>query len=96
MFNLSSSIIFRIFLIFASANLISCSKKVAVESLVESEVINIQDFGAIPNDKKDDSEAIQAAINEAIQSKKSSWVYCPPGVYDLDKGVVIANQKKKW
>lgn len=52
--------------------------------------INIVDYGAIPNDNIDDSDAIQKAIDFAIKSNKSSWVFCPPGIYTLSKGLVIA------
>lgn len=71
----------------------NCNKK-ATSVFIACDAINIQDFGAVPNDGKDDSKAIQAAIDFAIHEGKSSLVYCPAGVYDLDKGVVIANQKK--
>jgi len=53
-------------------------------------MVNVLEFGAKPNDNQDDSEAIQKAIDFAIKSNKSSRVFCPPGVYILDKGLVIA------
>jgi hypothetical protein len=53
-------------------------------------VLNVMDFGAIPNDNKDDSEAIQKAINVAITNTKASKVIIPSGIFDLDKGIVIA------
>ncbi|GEM_PF-6924587 len=56
-------------------------------------VVDITQFGAIPNDSKDDSEAIQRAIDHAIHSKESSVVYCPAGVYKLSSGVIIKNQQ---
>ena len=70
--------------------------KTGGNSILASEdiAINVLDFGALPGDKIDDSEAIQAAIDFAIKSRKSSWVYCPPGIYHLSKGLVIANQQK--
>lgn len=56
-------------------------------------MVNILEFGAKPNDNQDDSEAIQKAIDFAIKSNKSSGVFCPPGVYILDKGLVIARSQ---
>ncbi len=53
-------------------------------------VFNVVDFGAKPNDGKDDAPAIQRAIDSAVYSGKTSKVYIPAGVYDLDKGVVAA------
>ncbi|MCB0746280.1 MAG: hypothetical protein KDC90_02350 [Ignavibacteriae bacterium] len=53
-------------------------------------IVNIVEFGAIPNDSQDNSDAIQMAIDFAIKSKKSSRVFCPPGVYILNKGLIIS------
>ena len=64
-------------------------------------VVNALDFGAIPNDSKDDTESIQNAINHAITNSKKgepSIVYLPPGVYDISQSIVIAqktSQKNK-
>lgn len=63
----------------------------SVSVFIEPDSINVKDFGAIPNDGKDDSDAIQAAIDYAIKSKKSSIVYFPPGIYDLNQGIVVIN-----
>jgi Pectate lyase superfamily protein len=57
------------------------------------DIINIDEYGAIPNDNLDDSDAIQNAIDFAMLSNKSSHVYCPPGIYNIDEGLVIAKQK---
>jgi hypothetical protein len=56
-------------------------------------MVNVLEFGAKPNDNQDDSEAIQKAIDFAIKSNKSSRVFCPPGVYILDRGLVIARSQ---
>lgn len=72
---------------------ISCgSGTFRVISETDSNKVLITDFGAVPNDGKDDSDAIQRAIDFAIQSDESSVIYCPPGIYDLSKGVVLARQ----
>lgn len=63
---------------------------VSNNSLNNQFIVNIVEFGAIPNDSHDDSEAIQKTIDFAINSKKSSRVFCPPGVYVLNKGLVIS------
>ncbi|MBO6517689.1 MAG: hypothetical protein JJ975_14175 [Bacteroidia bacterium] len=57
------------------------------------DIVSIADFGAIPNDNKDDSKAIQSAIDFVIHNKKSSHLYCPPGVYNLEEGLVVGNQQ---
>ena len=44
---------------------------------------SVADFGAIPDDGKDDVAAIQATIN-AVEMKGGGIVYFPPGVYDLN------------
>lgn len=62
--------------------------------LISGEYVDIRNFGAIPSDGKDDSKAIQAAIDFAMMPANPSIVYCPPGIYRLDKGVLIANQLK--
>lgn len=96
MFNFIRSVLILIIVV----GLSSCSsrkKKSTPAIQVEQKplnVVSVLDFGAIPNDGKDDSQAIQNAINEAIISDKSSMVYCPPGTYDLYKGVVVAHQIK--
>lgn len=70
-----------------------CNKKITLE-FISNDIINIQDFGAIPNDGKDDSSAIQNAVDYAIKNNKSSLVYCPPGVYDLNKGIFVAHLRE--
>ena len=76
---------------------LNCTKKIFSEESgllnKEFDYISIIDFGAIPNDNLDDSDAIQNSINYAIQNTSSSHIYCPPGVYDLEKGLIIANHK---
>ncbi len=76
---------------------ISCNNKNLLKDkkadLLTNNYIDISSYGAIPNDGKDDSDAIQSAIDFAINKGTTSHVYCPPGIYDLNKGIVIANQK---
>lgn len=64
-----------------------------VDLIAQNNSISILDYGAIPNDNIDDSDAIQAAIEAAIANPNISKVYCPPGVYDLDKGVFISRKQ---
>lgn len=49
-------------------------------------------FGAIPNDGKDDSKAIQDAIDHAILSS-TSLIRFESGTYDLSKGLVVASKQ---
>lgn len=72
----------------------SCARKTIENPALISDMISVMDFGAIPNDGKDDSRAIQAALDKAIKDPGSSRVYCPPGVYDLEKGVLITRKNK--
>ena len=71
-----------------------CTCKVSNINLNTRAVININDFGAIPNDGIDDSKAMQNAIDFALSSQGTSFVYIPPGVYDLYRGIVVANFKE--
>jgi len=70
-------------------SLISCSKQV-LPIKQNTDIIDIRDFGAIADDGKDDSDAIQQAVNTALNSGKSSHIYISPGIYDLQKGIVVA------
>ncbi len=71
----------------------SCTRKAQPTTWAgQVDAINIHDFGAIPNDGKDDSEAIQKAINNAITKGKSSVIFCPSGTYDLSTGLIISNK----
>ena len=47
-------------------------------------IFNVKDFGAISNDKKDDSEAIQKCINEAVKYPNSKILF-ESGVYIINK-----------
>ncbi|WP_281884835.1 chondroitinase-B domain-containing protein [Paenibacillus sp. YYML68] len=47
---------------------------------VTGATLNVQQYGAVPNDGLDDAQAIQAAINAA---QAGDEVYVPNGVYDL-------------
>lgn len=58
------------------------SSKSASPSEVKSSV-SVVDFGAIPNDGKDDVASIQAAIC-AVEKKGGGMVYFPRGVYDFN------------
>lgn len=84
--------------VFLLLNGFSCNKKALntlnTQDILFENVVNVKDFGAFPNDGKDDSDAIQNAIDFAIESNKSSRVFCPPGVYILDKGLVVARVRQ--
>lgn len=43
--------------------------------------LSITDFGAIPNDDKDDSNALDACMKSAIEQKKGVWI--PAGVFNF-------------
>ncbi|MBK8670523.1 MAG: hypothetical protein IPN89_14145 [Saprospiraceae bacterium] len=46
-------------------------------------LINVRNYGAIPNDNNDDYAAIQAAIDTSVLS--NSLLYFPSGQYDISK-----------
>ncbi|MDF1849689.1 MAG: glycosyl hydrolase family 28-related protein [Verrucomicrobiales bacterium] len=50
-------------------------------------ILNVKDFGAIPDDDKDDTEAIQAALDEFPSGNRI--IYLPPGIY-------IVRDTLKW
>ncbi|MEM8782220.1 MAG: carbohydrate-binding protein [Planctomycetota bacterium] len=73
----------------------------------DSGVLNVTDYGAIPNDGIDDTAAIQAALDEATLSQDGAFidgrqrkatgriVYLPDGVYDVsDTLTFIGNQRR--
>lgn len=46
-------------------------------------MLNVKAFGAVPNDGKDDREAIQRAMDAAEKGGISEPIYFPAGAYDL-------------
>lgn len=52
---------------------------------VTGTVLDVTEFGAIPNDKKDDTQAILAAVKKAHEIEDNVVVYLPPGRYILKK-----------
>jgi hypothetical protein len=65
-------------LIAVSQNAVSVS---AINDALELGICPITDFGAIPDDNEDDTTAIAAAINCAVNGKKSLFI--PGGTYDV-------------
>ncbi|MCU4157147.1 DUF4955 domain-containing protein [Carboxylicivirga sp. A043] len=61
---------------------------------IEAKVFNVTDFGAVPNDKLSDKEAIRKAINAAVKNG-SGVIYFPAGRFlvnektDDDKPIII-------
>ncbi len=61
----------------------------------DSGILNVTDYGAIPNDGKDDAEAIMKAVEAAkrIEIRPSSYMevskglFFPSGVYDISKTI---------
>jgi hypothetical protein len=58
-------------------------KELPSRSLEGKNLFKVIDFGAIPNDGKDDVDAIQAAVN-AAESANGGIVLFPQGVFDFD------------
>lgn len=55
-----------------------------------TEWVSVRDFGAVPNDNKDDSEAIQKAIDAG-----KSTVYFPKGTYYIEDTVYIRGNVRR-
>jgi len=70
-------IVFISICIFITIPMYNCSK-VTLE-------IKVTDFGAVPNDGKNDAPAILSAI-EACKGKQSTELIFPPGIYDINGG----------
>ncbi len=58
-------------------------KELPSRSFNDKKVFKVVDFGAIPNDGKDDIDAIQAAVN-AAEAANGGIVLFPQGVFDFD------------
>ncbi len=62
------------------------------ETIGEAKKINVtQDFGVIPNDRKDDSRELQRAINHAAGLAKGGRIYFPKGTYRLKFIKMLSN-----
>jgi hypothetical protein len=67
----------------------------AAAPLAAQQVVNIQDFGAIPDDGQDDSAAIQAAFR-SLDPAKGGTVFCPPGTYDIASPIVVESSAVRF
>ncbi|WP_246364138.1 glycoside hydrolase family 55 protein [Halobacillus locisalis] len=52
-------------------------------------VLRVEDFGAVGNDGKDDSEAIQRAIDASAEQKRGPVVMTTHQKYTIQKGIVL-------
>ena len=62
----------------------------AIPDFVGGTIINVRDYGAIPNDNIEDTQAIQDAFNAV--SSSYTVVYFPPGQYDVFMGRTLSMQ----
>lgn len=62
--------------------LIGCSRA-NISSTDKLSVINVSDFGAVPDDGKDDTHAVRAALDEIRKIKNRASLYFSPGKYDF-------------
>jgi len=58
-------------------------------ALAQTEWRNVRDFGAVPNDGKDDTAAFQAAF-DSLDTHSGGTVYCPPGRYDISGQITVS------
>lgn len=54
-------------------------------SSIDAKIYNVLNYGAIPNDNKDDWNAFQNCINEAIKENNKPYIYVPIGSYNISK-----------
>ena len=57
-------------------------------SMINGQMFNVLDFGAVGDGVTDDSAAIQAAIDEA-EANNGGNIYFPVGIYKLTTGLTI-------
>lgn len=71
----------KIYLLFITACCILLAFSVSCESKYPKTVFNLKDFGAIPDDGEDDSEAFNLALNKCRENSGSTLII-PPGSYN--------------
>ncbi|MBF0650850.1 right-handed parallel beta-helix repeat-containing protein [Dysgonomonas sp. GY75] len=71
----------KIYLLFITACCILLAFSFSCESKESKTVFNLKDFGAIPDDGEDDSEAFMLALNKC-REKPGSILVIPPGNYN--------------
>lgn len=54
---------------------------------IRGNALNVVDFGAVPNDGKDDAKAISDCIAKAVEEKKE--VYIPEGTFEIGNPVFV-------
>lgn len=54
-------------------------------------VLDVTDYGAVPNDGQNDFNAIQQAISEARNTSGLSIIYFPPGTYDIHSRIELTH-----
>ena len=56
-------------------------------------VLNVTDYGAVPDDGLDDTAAIQGVLNSI--SSGNYIIYFPPGTYDISNRLMLAGTQKR-
>lgn len=57
-------------------------------------VLNVEWYGAVPNDGSDDTLAIQAALDDAATRPTGAEVYIPPGVYLISDTMLVGSNTR--
>jgi len=55
-----------------------------LRDFITNEIVRVSDFGALPDDDKIDTKAIQQAIDEAKRSKNKVKIVFEPGIYRME------------
>jgi hypothetical protein len=69
----------------AAALLVLASEQVSASGNPDMQTLSVTDFGAIPDDGRDDCPAVLAALERANKSDRPSVLRFPPGRYDFFK-----------
>lgn len=59
------------------------------------QIYNVKDFGAVPNDNKDDWEAFQKCIDSAISISEVPYIFVPEGEYIISDELIFDFLEKK-
>lgn len=61
---------------------------------IDSKIIRVREFGAMPNDEVDDTEALRRAVETAISSKQGAILHFEPGTYNISDPLALRIQEE--
>ncbi len=60
----------------------------------DCKIIKATEFGALPNDEKDDTEALRRAVRSAASSQECAILYIEPGTYHISDPLALKIQEE--